>query len=110
MTVPFARACAAAPPLQILSRLLRARPSGAEGKGPDAWMPKIDRGSAPLVRAPAPPPLTIQARGYTLLFHVASSHRWPSWAQRHYRGKAFQTARLLSSAGQEAQLLDLYMG
>jgi hypothetical protein len=52
------------------------------------------------------------ARGYTLLFHVASSHRsrWPSWVQRCYRGKALQTARQLSSAGQEAQLLDLYMG
>ena len=50
------------------------------------------------------------ARGYTLLFHVASSHRWPSWVQRRYRGKALQTARQLSSAGQEAQLLDLYMG
>ena len=52
------------------------------------------------------------ARGYTLLFHVASSHRWPSWVQRcyRYRGKALQTARQLSCAGQEAQLLDLYMG
>eukprot|EP00908_Phaeocystis_cordata_P025907 Transcript_8385.p1 GENE.Transcript_8385~~Transcript_8385.p1 ORF type:complete len:337 (+),score=149.79 Transcript_8385:378-1388(+) len=57
------------------------------------------------------PTLTpLVARAYTLLYHLASSHRFPARMQRHCKRKALQAATLLRSMGQEAELLDLYMG